>query len=223
MCREPDLEDVSQQAARQSRVLDMAGAIAHDVGRPGCSAHHRARLAAGRTTAIQKPRPTSLPSGCACSRVVPKRTNHGRSGPFAPPPLQPTVGLGDPSEGAALVTGQVWGILQQRPPAALQRRCLIMSSGAQPVDHLAAERVEGLGGPDHDVEASRQSTARGAYCDHVVDPLRAISRDVGQCRSSFGPRSKNRPSVCWFAVLAGPHQPAVRPHLIMVRHLQERQ
>ena len=63
-------------------------------------------------------------------------------------PVEAAIGPGDAGQCGALVTGQVRGVFQQCPAAALQRRgLLVVSLGAQPGDHLAADRIEGLGGP----------------------------------------------------------------------------
>ncbi|HEU0087993.1 MAG TPA: DUF6457 domain-containing protein [Pseudonocardiaceae bacterium] len=51
VCRELDLTDVVQQAPMQSRVLDMARDVAHDVARPAAPlTAYLLGLAAGRTS-----------------------------------------------------------------------------------------------------------------------------------------------------------------------------
>jgi len=68
-------------------------------------------------------------------------------------PVEPTVGVGDPGQGAALVAGQVRGVFQQRSPAAFERLGLLgVPAVSQPVDHGAADRIKDLGGPRHDME-----------------------------------------------------------------------
>ena len=126
-------------------------------------------------------------------------------------PVEPAVGLGDPGERGALVAGQVRRVFQQRPPAVLQRGGLVVvPAGAQPVDHGAADLVEGLGGPGHDVErVQAQHRGGGARGDHVVDPLRAVGGDVGELPGPFGAQVVEEPvQRRGVAVLARPYQPA---------------
>jgi len=126
-------------------------------------------------------------------------------------PVEPAVGLGDPSECGALVAGQVGWVFQQRPPAALERGGLgVVPIGAQPRDHPAAHLVEGFGGPRDDVEGVQaQHRGGSAGRDHVVDPLGAVGGDVGELPGSFAAEVVEEPvQRRGIAVLARPHQPA---------------
>ena len=68
-------------------------------------------------------------------------------------PIQRVVDLRDARQGGLLVPGQIRGVLQQRPPAALDRgRGRGVTGGAELVPHPAAHRVQRGGGPGHDVE-----------------------------------------------------------------------
>jgi hypothetical protein len=70
------------------------------------------------------------------------------------------VGLGDPGQGRHLAFGEVFGVLPDREPGVLQvlgRAALTVLAGCVP--HLAADLVQGFGGPLHYVERIMPTSA----------------------------------------------------------------
>jgi hypothetical protein len=95
--------------------------------------------------------------------------------------VQRPVHLGDPRELAALAAGQVLGVLPQREPGVLEflgDRGLPGAAGGVP--GLAADLVQRVGGPLHDVEGVQaQHRLRAAARRHDGDPAGRVRAQVG--------------------------------------------
>ena len=130
--------------------------------------------------------------------------------------IQPGIGLGDPGQLGGLSFGEVFGVLPQRIPGALELRArswpgrgeAFCRAGRGPIWPRAGQRprvvpgpaplgIECLGGPGHHVK--RVGTAdrgRAALGHHVGDPVRGVGRHMGDLRAPLGARaSKNRRRV----------------------------
>src|SRR6266702_7684378 len=91
----------------------------------------------------------------ACLAPWRARVNTTRSPSFsAPRPVHPRMRLGQPVQLGLLRLGQVLGVAPQRPAGLLQRLGLLRGlpfAAAGGVPGIAADLVECLGGPLHDV------------------------------------------------------------------------
>src|SRR3954452_10999649 len=151
--------------------------------------------------------------------------------------VQHRVGLGDPGELGLLPGGEVLGVLPQRKAGVLERLRgaggVLTDASTRPSDPvraaawsaaggvpgLAADVVEGLGGPLDDVEgvgaADRVRTPVG---DHGADPVRAVGTDVGDLGAALLPEGVEEPVEGGLLLsVSGPHQ---LPGVVVDHHRQ---
>lgn len=100
--------------------------------------------------------------------------------------VQRLVRGSNPGQLHLLGPGQVARVLPQRVPGPLQPLGPLLVPGpAGVVPHLAADLVQGVGGPGHQVErVSAAHRGRAPLGDHVRDPVRPV---LGHVRDQPGP------------------------------------
>jgi hypothetical protein len=125
--------------------------------------------------------------------------------------VEPLVRGGDPGQLGALAFGEVDRVLPQRETGALElcgQRFLPRAAGVVP--HLAADLVEGLSRPLHDmkrVDAQRRPVA--ALPDHVTNPLQRISADQPDPLATLVAEQVEELTEGLLVMARGrPHQPA---------------
>ena len=110
--------------------------------------------------------------------------------------------------------GQALRFLPQGPHAGAEGGGLVVApGGAQLAGEAAAQLVESLPGPFHDVERVQADLGlRGAGADHVVDPLRPVRGHVREQRGPlFAERVEERAHGLLAAAFGDPRDlPAVR-------------